>query len=304
MLDDLKNITSLDSTNLLSRLAQLPHSYDGPDGLRKEPYGLIAYGEASSLPQLFESWLDAHLVVSGTQFIFAGGFDYGEVAPMKLSAELGGAEVVVLGHGVHQPSLAVPPDILSTYTYAGYLAHATGHKEDWLEANQVMADLAKVLMPEVETAQNPAKTLAWTLWNRVPFLLASRRQRGLMALVQRLIGRVAKSLAMTTAEHPLEVLTGAFETRHQLGDDMVAVILGDKDEELTLVEEVLSSRIAQLERIALPFGNVGTAPTDAGAYNLVIWYISLWVASYLALLNKFDPADSSVYQAVRTSFEA
>jgi hypothetical protein len=82
---------------------------------------------------------------------------------------------------------------------------------------------------------------------------------------------------------------------------MVALILGEQDEEMRLLEEVLSSRVAQLERISLPFGGTGQAPVDVGAYNLVIWYISLWVAAYLSLLHKLDPADSSVYSIVRNS---
>lgn len=299
MLDDSSNLTSLDSSNLLGRLASLPHSYDGPDGLRKEPYGLMAYGEASSLPGLLKGWIDAGLVLSGTQFLFAGGFDYGDVAPMKLNAEMGGAEVIVVGHAVHEPNFEVLPDVLSTYTYAGYLAHATGHKEDWREANRLMAELATVLNADVATEKNPAKAMAWSLWNRVPLVLANRRQSGLMSVVQRLLARVGKTLVITTAEHPLEVVTGAFESRHQLGDDLVAVLLGEKDEELGLVEEVLESRVAQLEQIALPFGGVGSPPLDVAAYNLVIWYISLWVATYLAILSKFDPMDSGVYQAVR-----
>jgi hypothetical protein len=67
----------------------------------------------------------------------AGGFDYGDVAPFKLGAELGGAQVVVLGHDVHDPEWPVPPHAFSPYTYAGYLAHATGHRQAWEEANRL-----------------------------------------------------------------------------------------------------------------------------------------------------------------------
>lgn len=299
MLDDYASLLSLDSSNLLTRLAALPHSYDGPDGLRKEPYGLIAYGEASSVPQLFKTWLDAEMVLSGTQFLFVGGFDYGDAVPMKFNAELAGAEVIVLGHGLRQLNWEVLPDVLSTYTYAGYLAHATGHKHDWLEANNLMRELAGLLNPEVETSANPAKTLAWNLWNRVPLLLASRRQNGLIPVIQSVMGRVAKSLAIGTTGHPLEVITGAFESRHQLGDDLLGLVLGEKDEEILLAEEVLLTRVAQLERISLPFAGIAAPTLDIGAYNLLIWYISLWVAAYLAILHKADPADSKVYRAAR-----
>lgn len=296
---DLEPLLHADEDGFFAALASLPHSYDGPDGLREEPYGLSAYGEASSLPRVLASWVDAPLVVSGTQFLLVGGFDYGEAAPLKLSAELGGAQAVVLGHGVHEPALLVPPHAFSTYTYAGYLAHATGHREAWEAANLLMYEFAQRLHPDVPTADNPAKALAWQLWNRVPLLLASRRLSGLAELVQRVLGRVGKALAIPVGAHPLEALAGAFEGRHQLGDDVVGLLLGEPDDELRLAEEVLSSRVAQLERLALPFGGLGSAPDDAGAEALVLWYLALWVAGYLARLHQLEPGDSEVYQELR-----
>ena len=301
MLDDISAITAADEGGFLARLAALPDSYEGPDGLRAEPYGLMAYGEASSLPSVFSSWVDAPLVISGTQFLFVGGFDYGDAAPLKVSTELAGAEVVVLGHGLHEPSLQVAPDALSFYTYASYLAYATGHKEDLAEANRTMSELVNVVRPEVETAQNPAKALAWNLWNRVPLLVASRRQAGLVDLTQRVLGRIGKSLALSVGTHPLETLAGAFEGRSQFGDDVVGLVLGDEDDEVALAVELLETRVAQIERLALAFGETGTAPKDSGAYALVLWYLSAWVAAYLALLHELEPADSAVYQTLRTA---
>ena len=298
MIDDFHSL-SPDDVTFFSDLAALPGSYDGPDGLREEPYGLMAYGEASALPAAFGAWVDAPVVLTGTQFLFAGGFDYGDAAPFKVNAEMVGAQVIMLGHGVHEPNLPVPPSPLSFYTYASYLAHATGHKEELAEANAVMLELLEHVRPEVETAGNPAKTLAWTLWNRVPLLLASRRQIGLVGTVQRVFGRVGKALTLTLPEHPLEVLAGAFEGRHQLGDDVVGLVLGAEDEEVILATELLDTRVAQVERLALPFGGVGRAPKDSGAYALALWYLSTWVAAYLSLLHKLEPSDTGVYQALR-----
>lgn len=296
---NLDNLLQRDEHGFFAALARLPGSYDGPDGLRPEPYGLIGYGEAANLPPLLSSWVDAPVVLSGTQFVLAGGFDYGDAAPFKLQAELGGAEVVVLGHGVHAPDLAVAPEPTSLYTYAGYLAHATGHAEPWREAERAMLELAAALGPEVETARNPAKLLAWSLWNRVPLILASRRLAGLGELVQRALARVGKALAIDAGLHPLELLAGAFEGRHQLADDVVGLVLGEDDDETRLAQEVLQSRVAQLERLSLPFGGVGTAPEDAAAHGLVLWYAALWVAGYLATLHQLTPLDSPVYEALR-----
>ena len=296
---DFETALRVDESGFLARLAALPHSYDGPDGLREEPYGLMAYGEAASVPGVFRAWVDAPLVLSGTQFFFVGGFDYGDAAPLKVNTELVGAEVVVLGHGLHAPDLPVAPDSLSFYTYASYLAYATGHGEALTAANEVMADLVNLVRPEIETGQNPAKTLAWQLWNRVPLLVAGRQQSGLVSLVQRVFARVGKSLAFTAGEHPLEVLAGALEARHQFGDDMVALVLGEEDEEAALAVELLETRVAQVERLSLPFGGIGAGLKDSGAEAIVLWYLSTWVAAYLSLLHKLEPLDTEVYNALR-----
>jgi hypothetical protein len=281
-------------------LSALPHSYDGPDGLRSEPYGLMAYGEAVSLMRVLRHWVDAPIVVSGTQFIFAGGFDYGDAGLLRLSSELSGATVVALGHGLHEPDWQVPPSVLSPYSYAAYLAYATGHRAALTEAQQLMARLAERLSPDLPTEGNPAKALAWALWGRVPLLLSSRRSAGLPELVQMVFAQVGKSLAVTLGDHPLSVVTGAFEGRHQLGDDAVVLVLDEGDDEVALATEVLSSRVAQVERVA-PLLEGLTVPADPVAAAMVYWYISLWVAGYLALLHKLDPADTAVYDAVRQS---
>ena len=293
MLDDFQALQDADSSGLLAKLAALPGVYDGPDGKRSQPYGLVGYGEAASLAHVFSAWIDAPLVASGTQFIFAGGFDFGDAAPLKLSAELSGAEVVLLGHSVHEPDLNVPPSPFSFYHYASYLAHATGHSEELSQVNSSMKDFLIASRPDVATEQNPAKTLAWKLWNRVPILLAGKRQTGLADLIQRVFGRVGKSLAITVGDHPLETLTGAFEGRHSLADDLVLLELGEADKERELAREVLSSRVAQVETLSVP------DELSAPGRSLALWYMAMWTAAYLAILHKLDPADSPVYEATR-----
>lgn len=294
MIDDMDKVTE-EAQGFLERLAQLPGSYDGPDGLRAEPYGLSGFGEASGLARALAAWVDAPLVVDGTQFLLASGFDYGALAPLKLSAEMVGADAVVLGYVAHEPALRVEPGPLSLYTYASYLAYATGHGEALAEAEIAMKALAMTCTADIETERNPAKSLAWTLWNRVPLLLAGREGAGLPELLQRVFARVGKTLAITVGDHPLEVLSGAFEGRHQLGDDVLALVVGPQDEELRLAVEVLGTRVAQVETMSLPFGGLGETVADPGARALVFWYITMWVSAYLALLHEMNPADSVVY---------
>ncbi len=299
MLDDLSRLTAADERGFLARLAALPGSYDGPDGLRAEPYGLISFGEASALSIALRRWVDAPLVVSGTQFMLASGFDYGELGALKVSLELSDVSVVTLGHEAYGPDFRVEPGVLSPYTYASYLAHATGHSEALARAEAVMATLRDGLRPEVETERNPAKMLAWALWNRVPLLIAPKGDAGVLTLLQRVFARVGKSLSVNAGEHPLEFLAGAFEGRHSLADDVVGVVVGAEDEEIGLAKEVLDTRAAQLESLSIPFGGVSEPLADPGARALVFWYISLWVAAYLAFLHEQSPEDSQVYEALQ-----
>ena len=166
-----------------------------------------------------------------------------------------------------------------------------------------MAELLPRLGPDVATERNPAKTVAWTLWNRVPLLITSRTRAPLQPLIQQLLARVGKTLSITTGTHPAGVVTGAFEGRHQLGDDMVGLVLGPEDREVALVREVLGTRVAQVESLAAYAGDPVAGLEDPVGEALVVWYLSAWVAGYLALLHDFDPGESAVYRRVRDSAE-
>lgn len=304
MLDDFEALSARDAGGFLTRLAALPGSYDGPDGLQPEPYGVLGFGEASVLPGVLEPWVDAPMVGRGTQFLLTSGFDFGEVAALRLSTELAGAVPIVLGDAVFEPSYRVPGGVLSPYVHLSYLAHATGHRAALEGAEARMRELAPRLGPDVPTELNPAKTVAWTLWNRVPMLITGRAMAGLQPLVQQVLARVGKTLSIPSGAHPTGVVTGAFEGRHQLGDDVVGLVLGPENREVTLVREVLGTRVAQIENLAAHAGEPLAGVGDPVAQALVLWYLTAWVAAYLALLHSFDPADSEVYGKVRDSAEA
>lgn len=292
MLDDLDQLRAADKSGFLARLYDLPGSYEGPDGLRSEPYGAIGFGEAANLPLLLGSWFDAKVVVGGTQFLLAGGFDHGELAPLKLSSELAGAGVVVAGYAAHEPDFEIARGPLSLYQYACYLAYATGHDQVLTQAEEAMLQLRTRLAPATGTAENPAKTLAWTLWNRIALFIAGREAAGLPQQLQHVFARTGKSLAVTAGEHPLEFAAGAFETRKELGDEVIAVVVGPEDEEMRLAREVLGTRVSQVEQLDLP----GLPIHDPGGRALVLWYYAMHVAAYLALLHGHSPEDNEVYE--------
>ncbi len=304
MLDDFDALSERDVSGFLARLAALPGSYDGPDGRQPEPYGVMAFGETSVLPPVLSSWIDAPLVATGTQFLLTSGFDFGEVAALRLTTELSGARPVVLGDAVFEPSYRVAGGVLSPYVHLSYLANATGHGSALAAADAAMRELVTRCGPHVPTELNPAKTVAWTLWNRVPLLLSSRSRACLQPLVQQVLARVAKSLAIPTGEHPAGVVSGAFEARHRLGDDLVGLVLGPEDRELALVREVLGTRVAQVESLYAHAGELVSELEDPVAEALVLWFLSVWAAAYLALLHRLDPGDHDVYQRVRDSAEA
>ncbi|HEX7003111.1 MAG TPA: SIS domain-containing protein [Trueperaceae bacterium] len=288
-----------DEPAFLGELERLPGSYEGPDGEQPGPYGLTGFGEAASLSGIMRTWIDGPLVTSGTQFLLSAGFEYGELGPLAVTAEMSGAHVVTVGTGFLEPNLEVPPGPLSLYTFVSYLGHATGHHRAVEEIDGALRTIAERSRPELPTELNPAKALAWTLWNRTPLLLASRANSGVPLLVQRAFARVGKSLAVTTGEHPLELVTGAFEGNHALGDDLLALVVGPDDRELELAREVLGTRVAQVERLGLEPVLGENEPADPVARAVSIWYLAVWVAAYLAVLHGFDPGDSGVYDEVR-----
>ena len=71
MLDDFDRLRDLDQDGMLAALADLPGSYDGPTGLRRAPYGLLAFGESAALSRVLVSWVDAPVVAKGTQFLLS-----------------------------------------------------------------------------------------------------------------------------------------------------------------------------------------------------------------------------------------
>lgn len=283
----------------LAELETLPGSYEGPDGTRPEPYGLTAFGEAAGLPSALRSWFDAPLVPNGTQFLLSPGFDFGEMGPLKLTSEMSAAEVVTLGSHQHEPDIRVDSGPLSLYTFASYLGHATGHHDAVSQLDSAMRTIADRCRPAAPTEINPAKALAWTLWNRVPVLLANRSNVGVTQLVQRVFARVGKSLSIALGEHPLELVTGALEGNHALGDDLLALVIGEDDAELALAREVLGTRVAQVERLEAAELLGGELPADRPVVAMIHWYLALWVAAYLAILHGRDPADDQVYDEVR-----
>ncbi len=305
MLDERSTLHARDPQGFLERLTALPDAYGGPDGVRPGPYGFDAAGAAAVVAPVVADWFDGRLTPRGTQFLVDGGFaDAAEVAARRSAVEAAGAQVVVIGpetdvDGTDGPDVRLPDDAFAPYHLVRYLAHATGHAaagERLVGALRAVADGAA---PERPTAANPAKALAWALWQRVPLLVSDHAGAAAQGLVQQAFAQVGKVLAVPTGAHGALVAAAAFEARHALGDDLVALVLGRTGPETALIEEVLATRVAQVEPLRFAGGWLPAADADPVVDAVVLWYAATWVAAYGALLAGLDPSDDGIYGRVR-----
>lgn len=267
---------------LLSLLERLPGSYAGPTQPEPGPHGLIGVGEGTLAAHLAATLIPATLTRSGTQFVVFSA-DAGDAARDYADlAEVAGAAVrrVSTGGAVDDVDVLVPGGLTVTYHAAQYLAHASGHADQAAEAETLLLELRARCAPEVEDG-NPARDLAWTLWGRLPLLLAAPDAEALPHAWQSLLARVGKTLSVPVLGDPLALVTGAFEAQHEKGDAKVALLLGDPDPALLIAREVLESRIDEVVAVPYPAGG---NPAHPGGYaaQLALWYFGAWVAAYLA----------------------
>ncbi len=306
----------LDSLNLARSLEGLPHSYDGATRALPAPFGVIGFGEGALAAEFSRMLIDdATISGAGTQFVLAGGFDFGAVDAACVIAEAAGAAVFRMGlprsskinlsedeltyaleeNPDEEPSddfFPVPTDSFSTYTYAQALAHLTNHAEAAKSADETLATLRDKCKSEIETSQNPAKQLAWSLWTRTAILIPSSGFTAQAWAWQVSLSRLGKSLSIPVAHNVLEIVASGFEARHESGDALVALLLGGADEGLAIAREILETRVDEVIEVPAPTG-------EAYAANLGLWYLSCWVGLYLALLYKADPRDSKPLEALR-----
>jgi Phosphoglucose isomerase N-terminal domain/Bacterial phospho-glucose isomerase C-terminal SIS domain len=301
----------LDRSGLARQLEALPGSYDGPTRVLDAPYGVIGFGEGALAAEFAREFIDAAAVGVGTQFILAGGLDFGQVEAARLIAEASGATVfqlgqpatltarltdeenlLLLGDDPDDSALSIASSPLSTYQYALTLAHVTGNLESVRAAEEALVALRDTCRSDIPSEENPAKQLAWKLWTRTPLLFPSSGFSAQPWAWQFALSRLGKSLSIPVPGNALEIAASGFEARHESGDALVALFLGGEDESLRLAREILETRVDEI--IEVP-----SRVTDTFAANLALWYLASWVGLYLSLLYGQDPQDSNALTGLR-----
>lgn len=249
------------------------------------PYAVLGYGEGHFAARLsgLPDWTEA-----GTLFVLEGGYDLGEAAALSLLAETERVRVVRVGlrQGVE---VYLPPSPLNPYRYLRILLLATGRGEALSEVDKALLEERRRLTPEIPLEENPAKFLAYTLLERIPLLYAPFSP--LEGAAQSLFARIGKSLALTPPHSALEFFLTGLEARHEQGDPLAAVLLGE-GEAVRLAKEILKTRVDALAEVPAP-------PGSRLAQAMALWYRLAWTAYYLALLYGTDPSDSEVLARLR-----
>lgn len=277
-------------TSFLSLLSQLPSSYSGPTRTEAAPYAVVGVGEGTLAASLGGALMgvSGNFTRTGTQFVLFSPDAQDAARTYAELAEVAGASVwrISTGGAAGEVDALVPAGALATYHYAQALAYATGNAQDAQEAERLLRDVAQRCGPETGE-DNPARALAWSLWGRVPLLLAGADAESLPHAWQHLLARVGKSPSLPVLGDPLPFVTGAFEAQHEQGDGRIAVLLGDLDPALHVVREVLETRVDDVVQVPVPLETESTY-----AAQLVLWYFGAWVAAYLAERHQITPEDA------------
>lgn len=118
------------------------------------------------------------------------------------------------------------------------------------------------------------------------------RYPGLGQALQQTFSRIGKSLSFTPPPSALEFFVTALEARHEQGDPIAAVLMGD-DERRSYAQEILENRVDTLIELPEPEAE-GTL-----AKALCYWYRVAWASYYLALLYGVEPGDWEVLDNLR-----
>lgn len=268
-----------DRMGLAFELRDLVGSGPVPHEAYAAPFGVVGFGEGWWAALLARDFAP-EFTHSGTQFVLEGGYSLGMAG---LYAAASGAEIVRLGYREHlEVEIAAHP--LSTYRYLRFVLLAAGQRDELARIDRALLLERDRLRPEVSLAKNPAKFIAYSLVERTALWVVPDRYPGLAQAMQQTLARIGKTLSFTPPPSALEFLMTGLEARHEQGDPIAAVLIGD-DERKQVAQQILDNRVDTL--IELPDLEAEGTLAKAMCY----WYRVAWAAYYLALLYGIEPGD-------------
>lgn len=281
----------LDSRLLGTDLKNLPGWYERLGETYPSPHTVEGYGEGWWAAALAHDWMPASIPISGTHFVLQGGFPLERGAAAALLEQVFEGRLVRFGQS-EEVDLTITPHPLSTYRYLMSLLWATGRSDEAARVERATLAALQELHIDQPTDKNPAKQLAWRFVERTPIWVVSESYTQLAAAAQQLFARIAGSLSVAPPPGALEFYATALEARHEQGDPLIAVIVGE-DAYTRLATEVLASRVDAVVHMPASSGEGVLAET------LVHWYELAWSAYYLSLLYDRDPVDAEMLTRLR-----
>lgn len=281
----------LDSRLLGTDLKNLPGWYERLGETYPSPHTVEGYGEGWWAAALAHDWMPASTPISGTHFVLQGGFPLERGAAAALLEQVFEGRLVRFGQS-EEVDLTITPHPLSTYRYLMSLLWATGRSDEAARVERATLAALQELHIDQPTDKNPAKQLAWRFVERTPIWVVSESYTQLAAAAQQLFARIAGSLSVAPPPGALEFYATALEARHEQGDPLIAVIVGE-DAYTRLATEVLASRVDAVVHMPASSGEGVLAKT------LVHWYELAWSAYYLSLLYDRDPVDAEMLTRLR-----
>lgn len=286
--------------SFLQSLTKLPHSYEGSRKIQAAPYSVEGLGEGLMATALLGETNSA--AEGGTFFLLTSG-EYHTLSDM--AAEIARAKeqipfvisTILDDKAEENIAQLVPEGVTSTYHFVQAVLYATNRAELAAENDRCFAEIAALCEPSHE--QNPARDLAWKIWNRIPLLIPEEGSEVLTLAWQGLLARVAKVPSIPVQGDTLAVLSGMFEGRHEFSDGKLALLL-DADEgenssfSMRITAELLKTRTDEVIAIPCPVHT-----SHSINKRLSFWYFGLWVAAYLAQCYEQDPHDHPVWAQVK-----
>jgi len=281
--------------NLKRKPLELVRDYDLPGWVSKDTAVIvISYsGETAEALACF----DQALARAGIVIAVTSG---GELAKRATAA----------GVPLYKFDYQAPPRDALGYLFApaiAILAQAQvlrAEEADLSAAIKLLQELSAIYLPQVPTPQNPAKQLAYTLFDHVLIVIGSNITRAVARRWKNQFNEHGKTASwfdeLPEANH--NTVEGfAFPARFK--DDAVVIFLESNFDHPKVVKRQLLWR-EHLKRQGVQTEAVAASGADLWSNKLSLIYLGDWASYYLALLHRIDPAVISTIKELKSKLSA